>query len=158
MSDYDTIPATFSPPMELPNGGAFTGFSRHVPAVLCGNASEWMRMILLMIDKAEQNIGKVKLFSDMMALAALSKPVNHTFITSDVRVVKGETLVAALTSPNDTTKFCSPMAGNYAVHFSHAVLKHVFLNTTSKARDTQRGSVMSSWRRQYEAQCRNVSS
>ena len=30
MSDYGTIPAAFSPPNALPNGGNFTGFSRHV--------------------------------------------------------------------------------------------------------------------------------
>lgn len=32
MSDYDAAPLRFSPPPELPNGGAFTGYEGHVPS------------------------------------------------------------------------------------------------------------------------------
>ena len=151
MSDYDTIPAEFSPPAKLPNDGAFTGFSRHVPALISGSASEWDRMIMLMIEVAEQKVGKVSLFSDMMALEELAQNENKVFVTSDVRVIGAEGY--AHTS-NDTAVLCTSIANMYAVHFSHWALEHGDLSfPTHEEREVRRGSVMNTWRQRFAEQC-----
>lgn len=150
MSDYDTIPAAFSPPTQLPNGGVFTGYSRHVPALLSGTAAEWDRIILLMIEAAEKQIGKVDLFSDMLALDALATPTDHHFITSDTRVIDA---IGPLTT-NDTATRCRDLVGVYAVHFSHHALSRGLPNITDhSARENMRGDVMKRWRRQFAVEC-----
>ena len=155
MSDYDVVPVPgFSPLAQLPNNGQFTSLSRHVPALLSGNASEWDRMILLMIKAAERQVGKVGLYSDMLALAELARPLNRNFIASDVRVA-GVTKTAL---SNDVSTACNGIKGFwnthtkktitkiYALHFSHSNLRKSLPNTTTNhALEEQRGSIMTRW-------------
>ena len=151
MSDYDTVPAAFNPPTELPNSGAFTSFSRHVPALLSGNASEWDRIIERMIAAAETKIGTLDLFSDMLALNDLAIPQDEAYISSDVRVVDAW---SDMVSDVINATHCDRMRGAYAVHFSHASLHRAMPSITDNGvREGLRASIMANWRRRFAVVC-----
>jgi hypothetical protein len=113
MSDYDTVPLNFAPPPELPNGGAFTGFEGHVPSLVVGSGEEWKRMIMAMIEAAEEKVGKVDLFSDMHSLAALRDRGNVFEVAAPQGVVDAAKMIGK------DAMDCEMLGRRYAAHFSH---------------------------------------
>ena len=84
MSDYDTIPLNIDGEIDgrnFPNDGKFTSFEGHVPSLIVGSGEEWDRVSRALLQEgvnagANEELGliregKLRLFSDMFALAEL---------------------------------------------------------------------------------------
>lgn len=75
MSDNDTFPANIPALIDPPNGGKFTSFQGHVPALISASADEWLRIAKLMVDNIPTSTQSIK--SDMMMLLDLRQQGNH---------------------------------------------------------------------------------
>ena len=126
MSDYDTFPTNF--PIhegnQLPNGGRFTSFQGHVPALMSGNKNEWLRVTRLLIEaipKAEDELG---LPSDMHAFYILRSEGGH-----GIQFGKPERNVPSgfLYKKPGKVK-CKKMKDGRAIHFSHYRTHQAYLN------------------------------
>jgi hypothetical protein len=122
-------------------------------------------MIDIMITTAEQNTGKVDVFTDTLALRKLAEPtvdgfVDHTFINSDVRVVRGDEDAAITIRSDGTPLNCSHTVGAYAVHFSHESLHRATTSSdVSSGKSARVGCdehFMVRWRRRYVSECQDT--
>jgi len=113
MSDHDTFPTNFPlhEAIDLPNGGKFTTFQGHIPAMMSGSAKEWDKLIKLLIEVKET---KSDMFAFQMvlvrhpdsAIADRGSSVRHGF---------------AYNSPHKVD--CKRMAKGRAIHVSHSSTK-----------------------------------
>lgn len=87
LSSYDTFPMgiSFREGLSLPNGGTFTGYERHVPALMSGSAHEWDRMTRILFEKATKVIQEDKrdAYSTMFALHDIAKESPNQYIRED---------------------------------------------------------------------------
>lgn len=114
----------------LPNGGYFTGYEGHVPSLLAGNASEWGRMVGLLLREGEKAVAdptkggertaKGHLFSDMHALAALRGSKTASYYKWKQHLVMD---AGGLIKAQDERKpiQCAAIRG-VVLHYSHAAL------------------------------------
>ncbi|CAJ1349634.1 unnamed protein product [Effrenium voratum] len=71
MSDMDTVPTRLSPDIGLPNAGRFTVYANFIPALVSGNATEYLRIVLSLTDLGLEQMGHKRLYTDMFALKDL---------------------------------------------------------------------------------------
>jgi len=119
MSDHDTFPVNFpmSEGIDLPNGGQFTSFQAHIPALMSGTAVEWDRVSKLLID-AIPRVAKDIVTSDMHAFNVLREEgsADVIFMMPYIKYVQ-EGFV--YDSPHVVN--CQKMLPVRAVHISHAL-------------------------------------
>lgn len=121
MSDFDTFPLYMTPSMVLPNDGKFTSYSRHVPNLVSGNASEWNRMsqLIYFSYSMHQNI----FWSDMLALKEIHELVGGYVYQSDSIALERlyvKELPGTIERPYALGSKCEQLLGMRAIHFSHA--------------------------------------
>jgi len=121
MSDHDTFPVVFpvDQGLELPNGGTFTSFQGHIPALMSGSEDEWNRVSKLLID-AIPRIEEGGVQSDMYALAVLRQE-NNAGITFGV-IGNGRTVQSGFFYVKGTNRKvnCEQMLQTMAVHMAHS--------------------------------------
>jgi hypothetical protein len=119
MSDYDLFPTNFPKDegfMEnLPNGGHFTSFYRHVPSLMSGRDDEWMRVTKLLIEALKEDRVENAFKSDMFTFQQLYEEDSHNiqFDVPEYNLNKG--FLYMKTEEVD----CRQMDASHAVHFSH---------------------------------------
>ena len=123
MSDYDTLP--LSTTEFPPSYGRFTVYEWTVPSLAKGDASEWTRIGVTLVEAAAKHYTMYVydredkpnlLFSDMMALQSLA---GKSVFDSESRVAGAdEKYGLPLLRPD----VCEVTRGKLAVHFSHYVL------------------------------------
>ena len=133
MSDYDTFPL-FSDPYQdglvLPNDGALTSYTNHVPCLVSGSASEWNHLSQLMLFSYVQHVNEF--WSDMLALKEIQKLIHGTIYTmntlttddpykDDSNSLRGSN--ETIMDPYDLKDRCHLTKGMRAIHFSHASCK-----------------------------------
>jgi len=119
MSDHDTFPANFpmNEGIDLPNGGKFTSFQAHIPALMSGSAVEWDRVSKLLID-AIPRVAENIVTSDMHAFDVLQKEgsAGVIFMKPYIRYVQEGFIYDSPRVVN-----CHKMSIVRAVHISHAL-------------------------------------
>jgi len=126
MSDYDTLPLYARSSIdghELPNGGRFTCYSRHVPNIVSGSEEEWHRMsqLLFFSYKLHPDV----FWSDMLALLEVHDYLDGYVYQKDsisLEKVYLDELQGGkgIERPHALAKKCDIMKGMRAIHFSHA--------------------------------------
>jgi len=126
MSDHDTFPVNFpmNEGIDLPNGGHFTSFQAHIPALMSGTAAEWDRVAKLVIS-AIPRIAEEEMKTDMNAFNVLQEEgsTDVIFMMPYVRYVQ---MGFIYDSPRVVN--CEKMARVRAVHISHAVSHQAIKN------------------------------
>jgi len=121
MSDHDTFPVNFPIGLGLQpiNGGRFTSFISHVPALLSGSEDEWKRVSKLVVD-AISRIEEGKVVSDMMAFNVLKKEDTAGIIFQ--LNVPGETVRDGFLYLDGVSQKvdCDNAKETLAVHMSHS--------------------------------------
>jgi len=131
MSDYDTFPMNFpiEVALKLPNGGMFTSYQRHIPALMSGSEDEWNRVSKLVID-AIPRIGKKWIKSDMHAFNVLKEEHNTGIIFK--QGLPGEIVQPGFVyrkgSPRQVP--CKKVVQILAVHMAHATVHASVLDGT----------------------------
>ena len=157
MSDYDTFPL-FSDPYQdglvLPNDGALTSYTNHVPCLVSGSASEWNRLSQLMLFSYAQHVNEF--WSDMLALQEIQQLIHGTIYTmntltaddpykDDSNSLRGSN--ETIMDPYDLKDRCHLTKGMRAIHFSHASCKRAgFCHE-------ERGPAVSKWIEAWKKQC-----
>jgi len=130
MSDFDTFPLYSNPladGLKLPNEGKFTCYSRHVPNLVSGSASEWNRMsdLIFLSYKLHQDTH----WSDMLAFLEIHEKVNGYIYHEDSipleRLYWKELNEGGISRPFALSSKCKDIAGKRAMHFSSADCKRV---------------------------------
>lgn len=126
MSDHDTFPTNFpiNEGIDLPNGGKFTSFQAHIPALMSGTAAEWNRVSKLLID-AIPRVTEDVVTSDMHAFNVLRKEdsADVVFMTPYINYVEEGFIYDSPRVVN-----CQKMSTVRAVHISHALTHQAILD------------------------------
>jgi len=126
MSDHDTFPTNFpvNEGIDLPNGGKFTSFQAHIPALMSGTAAEWNRVARLVID-AIPRVAEDVVTSDMHAFNVLRKEdsADVIFMTPYINYVQEGFIYDSPRVVN-----CQKMSTVRAVHISHALTHQAILD------------------------------
>jgi len=133
MSDWDNFPLNMKPSFNLPNKGTFTSYSEHVPNLIVGSASEWIRIAKVMFDNYDEQSQHGSLhWSDMFALSRFMRLDLHlidgkivsrsrTISIQDIYNIPTNTSLAQdIEKPYDFDKEQCRILNKYkAVHISH---------------------------------------
>lgn len=161
--DYDTVPLhnfTYHG-LELPSNGSFTCYGVFVPALLSGNASEWQRLIHLMVDYADKHTPRsitpatgskandIATPSDMMSLLGLMKEDPNNFIS------RNEVIGSYDTKAEWTKEFCQKTFPTTmrAIHFSHYFVHDVWIPNHPGQTLDDRGAIAKSWIQDWLRAC-----
>lgn len=126
MSDYDTFPL-YSRRAEdghnLPNGGRFTCYSRHVPNIVSGSQEEWNRVAQLLF--FSYKLHPTVFWSDMLALLEVHDSIDgYVYQTDSISLEKVYISElqngGSIQTPLALGSKCSLLSGMRAIHFSHA--------------------------------------
>ena len=121
MCDYDTFPLhlTVKDGLILPNDGKFTVYERFVPSLMSGNAEEWDRLAISVIEKVLEHFDKFGLketYSDMYALEDVWHSWKKAYIS--------ERMVYHFPYSRERKVDCELTEGILAFHLSHASTAH----------------------------------
>jgi len=132
MSDYDTFPLQSKPSLMLPNKGALSIYSNHVPNLVSGSAAEWNRISNVMFENYAENSNQGKQFwSDMREMEKLMMfgsnftdiplgspetiPIHVLYDIFDDEDMEENQVI----NPYDVNEKCLFLLSFRAIHFSH---------------------------------------
>ena len=125
MSDYDTFPLyskVHTDGHNLPNGGNFTGYSRHVPNLVSGSEAEWNRMANLIF--LSYKLHTDGFWSDMRSLLEIHDTIDgYVYQTDSISLEKvylDDLEKGRIERPLALGQKCGLLTGMRAIHFSHA--------------------------------------
>mmetsp|Transcript_18702 Transcript_18702/g.27306 ORF Transcript_18702/g.27306 Transcript_18702/m.27306 type:complete len:309 (-) Transcript_18702:1064-1990(-) len=127
MSDYDTFPTNFplKEGKDLPNGGMFTSYQAHVPALIAASSEEWERVGKLLVEAIPRIKDDVK--SDMYALLTLREEQLEEKEDHGIEFLVPSWNVKMWFMYLEPEKVdCRDMGIGRAIHFSHAAMARAY--------------------------------